>query len=120
MNEEKTILAGDYNICPSKEDVANENMVLNDAVYQDDPKKMYRKICNSGYFDTFRAFTKNSVGYTYWDYGQSFQNNLGIRIDHFLVSSYALDTLNKIYVDEDPRKQRKTSDHAPLVADFYL
>ena len=33
-------------------------------------------------------------GFTYWDYGQAYQNNLGIRIDHFLLSSYALDSLH--------------------------
>ena len=31
----KKKLFGDYNICPSKNDVANENMILNDAVYKD-------------------------------------------------------------------------------------
>ena len=57
-------------------------------------------------------------GFTYWDYGQAYQNNLGIRIDHFLLSSYALDSLLDIYVDEKPRKQKKTSDHAPIVSNF--
>tara|TARA_B100000029_G_C17510983_1_gene936251 strand:+ start:209 stop:994 length:786 start_codon:yes stop_codon:yes gene_type:complete len=117
-SEEKIILAGDYNICPSKNDVANENMILNDAVYQTEAKSLYRKICNNGYFDGFRELNNNLSGFTYWDYGQSYQNNLGIRIDHFLLSSYALDGLNKIYVDEIPRKEKKTSDHAPIIADF--
>ena len=116
--EEKIILGGDYNICPSKDDVANENMIINDAVYQIEAKSLFRKICNYGYFDGFRTLHNNLTGYTYWDYGQSYKNNLGIRIDHFLVSSYALDLLNEVYVDEIPRKEKKTSDHAPIIANF--
>ena len=117
-NEEKIILAGDYNICPTKKDVANEELILNDAVYQKESKNFFRKICNTGYFDGFRELNKSLSGYTYWDYGQAYQNNLGFRIDHFLLSSYSLDHLKKVFVDEEPRQQKKTSDHAPIVAHF--
>ena len=117
-NEEIIILGGDYNICPSSKDVANENMILNDAVYHKEAKLIYRKICSDGYFDAFRELNKDLSGFTYWDYGKSYQNNLGIRIDHFLLSSYSLDLLDKVYVDETPRKEKKTSDHAPIIADF--
>ncbi len=117
-SEEKIILAGDYNICPSFQDVANENIILNDAVYQKEPKALFRKVCNYGYFDAFRELNDNLSGFTYWDYGQAYQNNLGIRIDHFLLSSFSLDCLNEVYVDEKPRKKSKTSDHAPIIASF--
>ena len=92
-------------------------MILNDAVYQKEPKSLFRRICNAGFFDGFRSLNINS-GFTYWDYGNAYQNNLGIRIDHFLLSSYALDSLDDVYVDETPRKKKKTSDHAPIVASF--
>ena len=115
--EEKIVLGGDYNICPTKNDVANEDMILNDAVYQEESKNLFRKICNAGFFDAFRSLHSNN-GFTYWDYGHAYQSNLGIRIDHFLLSSYALDSLCDVYVDEIPRKQKKTSDHAPIVANF--
>ena len=119
--EEITILGGDYNICPSKNDTANEDIISNDAVYQKESKNLYRKICNAGFFDGFRSIHNfENAGFTYWDYGHAYQNNLGIRIDHFLLSSYALDSLSNVYVDEVPRKLKKTSDHAPLVADFLL
>ena len=81
-------------------------MILNDAVYQEKSKNLFRKICNAGFFDAFRALHSNN-GFTYWDYGHAYQSNLGIRIDHFLLSSYALDSLCDVYVDETPRKQKK-------------
>ena len=46
------------------------------------------------------------------------KNNKGLRIDHFLLSSFSLDCLNEVYVDEKPRKKSKTSDHAPIIASF--
>ena len=55
-------------------------------------KTYLERICNAGFFDGFRSLNINS-GFTYWDYGHAYQNNLGIRIDHFLLSSYALDSL---------------------------
>ena len=51
---------------------------------------------------------------------RAYQNNLGIRIDHFLLSSYAMDILDDIHVDENPRKKSKTSDHAPIIASFNI
>ena len=62
----------------------------------------------------------SASGFTYWDYGHAYQNNLGIRIDHFLLSSYALRLTFDIYVDEEPRKQKKTSDHAPIVCKLFV
>lgn len=114
--EEKTILGGDFNICPSSIDAADENLILNDAIYQKEPKKIYRKIINSGYFDCYRSLHQSSPGFTYWDYGQAFNNNIGVRIDHFLMSSYALDICDKIYVDTSPRSLPRPSDHTPLCA----
>ena len=55
--KKKVILAGDYNICPTKNDVANEEMISNDAVYQKESKDLFRTISNVGFFDGFRSFT---------------------------------------------------------------
>jgi len=118
--EEKTILGGDFNICPSSIDAADENLILDDAIYQKEPRNIYRKIINSGYFDCYRSFHQSSPGFTYWDYGQAFNNNIGVRIDHFLMSSYAIDICNNVYVDKDPRSLPKPSDHTPLCANIDL
>ncbi|MDA9655000.1 hypothetical protein N9T15_00920, partial [Pelagibacteraceae bacterium] len=59
-------------------------------------------------------------GFTYWDYGQAFNNNIGVRIDHFLMSSYAIDICNNVYVDISPRSLTRPSDHTPLCADINI
>tara|TARA_E500000178_G_scaffold106734_1_gene106464 strand:- start:508 stop:1302 length:795 start_codon:yes stop_codon:yes gene_type:complete len=118
--EEICLLGGDFNICPSQIDCANENSIKNDAIYQKEVKDIFKEILNYGYFDSFRCLNEFSQGFTYWDYGSAFSNNLGVRIDHFLMSSYALDKCKKVYVDTDPRKETKPSDHAPLTAELTL
>lgn len=118
--EEISILGGDFNICPSKIDTADESMLKNDAIYQKEVKAIYKRILNSGYFDAFRTLNMTDQGFTYWDYGRAFRNNLGVRIDHFLLSSYAIDKCIKVYVDTKPREKTKPSDHTPLIAEFNI
>ncbi len=118
--EEYTIIGGDFNICPSAFDAANEELLTNDAIYTKEAKNIYRNIINNGYYDAFRSLNSNEQGFTYWDYGQAFKNNLGVRIDHFFLSPYAMDITDKVYVDEDPRNWQKPSDHTPVCMDVTL
>ncbi len=117
-NEEIVVLAGDYNVCPSKLDVANESLILTDAIYQKEVRDIFREIINNGYIDAFRSINGEKQEYTYWDYGQAFSNNLGVRIDHFLLSSLAADRCQKVFIDKKPRGKEKPSDHTPIVANF--
>jgi hypothetical protein len=52
----------------------------------------------------------------FWDYfRQAFQNNRGIRIDHFLLSPTLADRLESCEIDRGPRAQEKPSDHTPII-----
>ena len=54
--------------------------------------------------------------FTWWDYRQAgFQRNLGLRIDHILVSQSLLDWVQAWKVDVAPRRLERPSDHAPVV-----
>lgn len=118
--EENLVLGGDYNICPSKLDAADENLILEDAIYQKEIKTIYREIINSGYTDSFRCLYPDKQDFTYWDYGKAFLNNLGVRIDHLLLSSLATDKCTKIHIDKNPRGKMKPSDHTPIIGTFSI
>ena len=118
--EEYTFLGGDFNICPNNFDAAEDYLLSNDAIFTEDVRKLYKKTINLGYYDAFRSINPNIPGFTYWDYGQSFKNDIGVRIDHFLLSPYALDIVDKVYVDRDPRSWHKPSDHTPLVVEIKI
>ena len=112
--EENIILGGDYNICPNLIDVANEEMISKDAVYSQEARKIFKKIKNLNFFDAFRTLNNHDPGFTYWDYGSAFRNDLGVRIDHFLATPQIVDKCNRVWVDKDVRNKPKPSDHAPV------
>jgi exonuclease III len=57
----------------------------------------------------FPAEAFKSLGY------EAFQNNRGIRIDHFLLSPTLANRLEGCEIDKGPRAQEKPSDHTPII-----
>ncbi len=47
-----------------------------------------------------------------------FRRNLGMRIDHILISESLKGNLSTAYIDEDPRKLERPSDHTPVISEF--
>ena len=78
----------------------------------------YREILNLGYTDAWRALNPDATEWTYWDYGRAFEQNRGLRIDHFLLSPLAADNLKGIKVDRYPRSTEKPSDHTPIILEI--
>jgi exodeoxyribonuclease III len=60
-------------------------------------------------------------GYTFWDYqAGAWPRDLGIRIDHLLLSPLAADRLAGVVIHRDVRGRDKPSDHVPVVAELDL
>jgi exodeoxyribonuclease-3 len=81
------------------------------------PRARYRAMLGMGYTDAFRSLHVGEIGhFTFWDYfRQAFQNNRGIRIDHFLLSPTLADRLESCEIDKGPRGQEKPSDHTLMI-----
>ena len=114
-NEESIILGGDFNICPEDRDAANPETMKNDALFQPETRAKFREIINLGYYDAWRSLNPNKTNWSYWDYGRAFEQNKGLRIDHFLLSPFAIDKLESIEIDTYHRSLEKPSDHAPVI-----
>ncbi len=109
------ILAGDFNIIPSAEDVYNPKSFEDDALFRLEIRKKLREIINLGFNDVYRHFNETKEGYTFWDYMRgAWQKNNGMRIDHFLVSNSLIDNIKSININKNPRGQEKPSDHTPI------
>jgi exodeoxyribonuclease-3 len=65
---ENIILAGDFNIIPSAEDVYNVKSFEDDALYRLEIRKKLREMINLGFSDVYRHFNEDKEGYTFWDY----------------------------------------------------
>ena len=109
------ILAGDFNIIPSAEDVYNPKSFEDDALFRLEIRKKLREMINLGFNDVYRHFNDTKEGYTFWDYMRgAWQKNNGMRIDHFLVSNSLIDNIKSININKDPRGREKPSDHTPI------
>jgi exodeoxyribonuclease III len=119
QNEMPVVLGGDYNVIPEDIDVYNPRAWLEDALFYPQSRAALREITQLGYTDAFRALhPQKAHAYTFWDYqAGSWQQDNGLRIDHFLLSPEATDRLVQCFIDRTPRGKEKASDHTPVVVE---
>jgi len=115
--EEPFVLAGDYNIIPRPGDVYNPANWVEDALFRLESRQAFRRIMNLGLTDAVLACDSSAGQYTFWDYqAGAWQKNLGLRIDHILLSPQALSRVVSVEIDRRPRAWDKPSDHIPVSA----
>lgn len=114
------ILCGDFNVAPTDEDVWAPDLWSNSIICHDDVRSRFERILDFGFTETFRSLHPEQQGaYTWWDYTRgSVQQNKGVRIDFILATDSMQARLEETWIDLEERKQKKPSDHAPLVATF--
>lgn len=115
------ILGGDYNIAPYVCDGYSRARFEEERILCSLQERMQlRRLFNLGYLDGVRlkypaTLKDNQEIYTWWDYrAGSYENNVGYRIDHLLLSPQAADLYKDAGVDHDIRGHHKPSDHAPV------
>src|ERR1700757_4335002 len=108
------VLAGDYNVVPTDEDIYNPRSWLKDALLQPVSRERYRRLLAQGWTDSVRARYPDERIYTFWDYfRQHWQKNSGLRIDHLLLNAELVPRLRSAGVDRWVRDRPRASDHAP-------
>lgn len=114
------VLGGDYNVCPTDLDVYDPPSWRNDALCRPESRALYRELMYLGLTDSFRALHPDEPHrYSFWDYqAGAWQRDLGLRIDHLLLSPQAADRLTGSDIDKAPRGGDKASDHTPVWATF--
>jgi exodeoxyribonuclease-3 len=119
--EEPLVVAGDFNVIPTPDDVYNPDAWMDDALFRPETRAQFRALVNLGLTDAFRACHDEPHRYTFWDYqAGAWQKNQGIRIDHLLLSPQAADRLVKCEIDATPRGWEKPSDHVPIWLELNL
>jgi len=117
--EEAFVLGGDYNVCPTDDDVYDPARFADDALCQPESRRLYRALVNLGLTDAFRALHPEPGEYSYWDYqGGAWPKDFGLRIDHLLLSPQAADRLIAAGIDKKPRGGERASDHTPVWAEL--
>jgi exodeoxyribonuclease-3 len=113
--EEPLILAGDYNVIPEAIDAKIPEAWVNDALFQPETRRAFRRLENLGFTDAVRSVTEDGSTYTFWDYqAGAWQKNNGIRIDHLMLSPEAANLLESASIEKHVRAWEKPSDHVPV------
>lgn len=113
--EETFVLGGDYNVCPTDDDVYDPVKWADDALCRPESRARFRTLLHLGLTDAFRALHPEAHQYSYWDYVQRrWELDHGLRIDHLLLSPLAADRLLESGIDKGPRGQERASDHTPV------
>lgn len=114
-------LLGDYNIAPEDRDV-HDPAAWKDKILCSAPERnAFRELLDLGLTDAFRLFEQPEQSFSWWDYrAAGFRRNLGLRIDHILLSAPLAQGCKSCTVDKAPRKLERPSDHAPVVAEIAL
>jgi len=123
QHKEKLIIGGDFNIAPSDLDVYDPKKYENHILSSPQEQHHFRMLLSLGLLDAYRILhpfnTLACEHYTWWDYRKgSWPNNHGLRIDHFLLSPEAANSLQRVFVSRETRGWAKPSDHAPVCAEF--
>lgn len=115
----KLVLLGDFNITPSDEDVHDPEEWAGKIHCSDIERDMLQKLLDLGLIDTFRTFEQEEKSFSWWDYrAAAFRRNRGLRIDLILSSDTLQKSASASYIDKEPRKLERPSDHTPVVAEF--
>lgn len=115
----RLVVLGDFNIAHQDRDVHDPTAWEGQVMVSERERAVFRCLLDMGLCDTFRLFEQEAGGFTWWDYrAVAFRRNLGLRIDHILVSPALRPYCFGCRVDKAPRKLERPSDHAPVVAEF--
>ena len=110
---------GDYNIAPEDRDVYDPKAWEGQVLVSPPERDAFRRLIELGFRDSFRLFEQLEKSYSWWDYRMNgFKRNLGLRIDHILLSPALAASCSSCSIDLEPRRNERPSDHAPVIAEI--
>ncbi len=117
---DKVIVLGDFNIAPEDRDVHDPESWHEKILCSTQEREALQKIIDLGLSDTFRQFEQEENTWSWWDYRMNaFRRNMGLRIDLVLASEALSKVCSAAYIDKEPRRQERPSDHTPAIAEFF-
>ncbi|MBL78623.1 MAG: exodeoxyribonuclease III [Nitrosomonadaceae bacterium] len=117
----KLILLGDFNIAPEDRDVHDPKLWEGKVLCSTSEREAFMALLKLGLVDSFHLFDHPDRSYTWWDYRMmAFQRNMGMRIDHILLSHKLSDNCTNCIIDKEPRNNERPSDHTPVMVDFSI
>jgi len=118
--KEALVVGGDFNVAPEDVDVWDPEACRGGTHVSEPEREVFARLCRWGLIDAYRLHHPEPGRYTWWDYrAGNFYKNIGMRIDHLLVTAPLAEKTIWAEIDREARKGKPIpSDHAPLVIDI--
>ena len=119
VNTKYYVVLGDFNIAPDDNDIYDPAAWKDRILCSNKERAALQDILDLGFKDSFRLFPQEKELYSWWDYRTgAFRRNRGLRIDLILSNDELSKKCQTSYIDINPRKNERPSDHAPVVSVF--
>lgn len=113
------VITGDFNVCPTDADYAPGALPPTDALCRPESRARFRRLLWLGLTDAVRALHPRQPMFTFWDYqAGAWPRDMGLRIDHALLSPDLAERLVSAEPDRMERDQPQPSDHVPVVIEI--
>ena len=118
LEEKKpVVVCGDFNVAHNEIDIKNARANIGNAGFTYEERGKFSELLDAGFIDTFRYLHPEEVKYSWWSYmGHARENNVGWRIDYFVISKEIINKVKGAYIYDDIMG----SDHAPIGLDIDL
>ena len=117
LGKRKPVLAcGDFNVAHQEIDLARPRENRRNPGFSDEEREGFTRLLDAGFVDTFRHFDPRPQQYSWWSYRANARaNNVGWRIDYWLVSDSAKPRLKAARI----RPDIQGSDHCPVELELH-
>lgn len=113
------VWVGDFNSAMQARDVHDPDRLWGHVCYCEEVQQAFTQIFSWGFQDLFRKHCDEDKQYTFWDYREmSFRRNNGWRLDYIMATPPLADKCTRCWIDIEPRRLDKSSDHTFLAAEF--
>ena len=118
-DRQQICVCGDFNIALEDKDIYTDKGRDRHIMSSPVEREALERVLELGFQDAFRKFTTETGHYSWWDYRSGgFARNRGWRIDHHYLTEKLYQQATNCWIDVEPRKLEKPSDHAPVIVEF--
>lgn len=120
--DQPLVWLGDLNVAPEPMDVHDPKGLALHVDFHPLVREALQEIKQWGFVDVVRKHHPEPGLYTFWDYRapNALQRNLGWRVDHIWTTRALAERCTRAWVDLEPRRATRPSDHTVLAAEFAL
>lgn len=113
------IVLGDFNIAPTDLDVDQPEKRRGKILCSDEERLWFSQLLQLGLHDSLHTIEPQKSLFTWWDYRMNgFKRNIGMRIDHILLTPDLMQKTHRFWIDKDARAAERPSDHAPVMIEI--